>query len=122
MNTHRRRDPSVRPEVASTGTLDETRVTAADLKRIDQISALLATLNDASAGADQLARHVRDIPVLGARIAARFASRLSPIGPNAEVGKQIALLGNRALESILLELLEDIVALHSELQPEARVG
>jgi hypothetical protein len=35
-----------------------------------------------------------------------------------DVAQQIARLGNRALESILLELLEDIVTLASETQPE----
>jgi len=99
--------------VAGAAAVDPTRVTAADLQRIEQISALLAALNDPRAGADLLARHVRTIPVLRARIAHRFAERAT--GRTSEdVGPQIALLGNRVLESILLELLEDIVTLASE--------
>jgi hypothetical protein len=96
---------------------DPSRVTVADLKRIDQISALLRTLNDPSAGADALAKHVETIPVLKERIAMRFARKVTAHG-KVDVAQQIARLGNRALESILLELLEDIVTLASETQPE----
>jgi hypothetical protein len=93
---------------------DPSCVTVADLGRIDQISALLSTLNDPSAGADALARHVQAIPVLRERVARRFARRTTGHGAKADVAAQIALLGNRVLEGVLLELLEDIVALHSE--------
>ncbi|MGD0677185.1 MAG: hypothetical protein ABSC94_17350 [Polyangiaceae bacterium] len=91
----------------------EVRITNADLRAIDQISALLATLNDPRAGADALARHVEAIPALKHRIAVRFARRVTSRG-RSEVAAQIALLGNRVLESILLELLEDLVTLASE--------
>ena len=97
---------------------DPSCVTVADLGRIDEISALLSTLNDPSAGADALARHVQSIPVLKERIAIRFARRTTVRAVRADVAQQIALLGNRVLESVLLELLEDIVSLHSETQPE----
>jgi len=92
---------------------DSARVTAADLENIGKISALLTALNDPKAGADVLARHVEAIPVLKERIAIRFAQRMTSRGRVA-AATQIALLGNRVLEGILLELLEDIVALHSE--------
>jgi hypothetical protein len=98
---------------------DPTRVTAQDLQRIDQISSLLSTLNDPRAGADALARHVSAIPVLEARIAARFAQDY-PNRKKPGNGQQIALLGNRVLESILLELLEDIITLHSEVEPSTK--
>jgi hypothetical protein len=98
---------------------DPTRVAAADLGRIDQISALLSTLNDPRAGADALARHLSAIPVLQARIAARFAADY-PNRKNHGIAQQIALLGNRVLEGILFELLEDIVTLHSEVEPRTR--
>ncbi len=94
---------------------DPSLVTVADLGRIDQISALLRTLNDPSAGAVALAKHVETIPVLKERIAIRFARRATAHG-RVDTAQQIARLGNRVLESILLELLEDIVALHSETQ------
>jgi hypothetical protein len=98
---------------------DPTRVTAQDFNRIDQLSALLSTLNDPRAGADALARHVSAIPVLEARIGARF-SQDYPNRKRPGIGQQIALLGNRVLESILLELLEDIITLHSETEPSTK--
>jgi hypothetical protein len=107
-----RREPNPPPE-------DPTRVTAADLQCIGQLSALLSTLNDPRAGADALARHVTAIPVLQARISARFA-RDYPNRKKHGIGQQIALLGNRVLESILLELLEDVITLHSEVEPRTR--
>jgi hypothetical protein len=98
---------------------DPTRVTALDFQRIDQLSALLSTLNDPRAGADALARHVSAIPVLEARIAARFGQDY-PNRKKPGIGQQIALLGNRVLEGILLELLEDIITLHSEVEPSTK--
>jgi hypothetical protein len=92
---------------------DPCAVTEADLKRIDDISALLLTFNDPRAGADVLSRHVERIPVLKARILRRFA-QCRPGQNTREMGQQIALLGNRELEAILFQLLEDIVTLSSE--------
>ncbi len=107
-----RREPVNAPE-------DPERVTASDLQRIDQLSALLSTLNDPRAGADALARHVSAIPVLQARIAGRFAQAY-PNRKKVGIAQQIALLGNRVLEGILLDLLEDIITLHSEVEPRTR--
>lgn len=88
---------------------DPATVTGDDLKYIDELSALLSTLNDPRAGAEALARHVEKIPVLKARIARRYlrgaGRRVLP-----ETAQQIALLGNRELEAVLFELLEDLVA------------
>ncbi len=88
------------------------RVVLGDLNRLGALSSLLATLNDPRAGADALARHVEQIPVLRVRVAQRFG-REHPSWTKHGLPQQIALLGNRVLEGILLEILEDIVALHS---------
>jgi hypothetical protein len=104
------------PKLARSGTqlpaVDPCAVTATDLKRIDDISALLLTFNDPRAGADVLSRHVERIPVLKARVLRRFEAN-HPGRKTREIGQMIALLGNRQLETILFELLEDIVALNS---------
>lgn len=107
-----RRDPVNVPD-------DPERVTASDFQRIDLLSALLSTLNDPRAGADALSRHVATIPVLQARVAARFVQSY-PNRKKVGIAQQIALLGNRVLESILMELLEDIITLHSEAEPRTR--
>lgn len=93
-----------------TSPLDPGAVTAEDLKYIEEISALLGTLNDPQAGADKLAQHVDRIQVLKVRIARRFL-RVHPRGSLAGTAQQIALLGNRQLEAVLFELLEDIISL-----------
>jgi hypothetical protein len=98
---------------------DATAVTVADLARISALQSLLVTLNDPRAGADVLARHVAAIPVLAARVAQCFAQH-HPNRSRHELAQQIALLGNRKLEGVLLELLEDIVTLHSEVEPAKR--
>lgn len=111
------------PKLARSGTqlpaVDPCMVTIADLKRIDDISALLLTFNDPRAGADVLSRHVERIPVLKARVLRKFEAN-HPGRKTREIGQMIALLGNRQLESILFELLEDIVALSSTVASPSR--
>ena len=98
---------------------DPSQVTVADLGRITVVQSILKTLNDPRAGADVLARQVAGIPVLKARVAQRFTQH-HPNRAHLELAQQIALLGNRTLEGILFELLEDIVMLHSEVEPSKR--
>jgi hypothetical protein len=90
------------------------QVDASDLDRLDVLGALLLTLNDPRASAVNVARHVRDLEVLCARIEDRF-TQLQKGGSVPKLAEQIALLGNRELEIILLGLLEDVVTLHSTL-------
>jgi hypothetical protein len=94
---------------------EDLLVAERDLERIDIVHGLLATLNDPRASAGQLVRHIQQSHVLSSRIEARFRQRHA----NREVpslSEQIALLGNREIESVLFELLEALVELHSELK------
>jgi hypothetical protein len=100
---------------------DPTLVTVADLGRISGLQSILATLNDPRAGADVLARQVAAVPVLAARVKQCFAQH-HPNRTKYDLAQQIALLGNRNLEGVLLALLEDIVMLHSEVEPQKRYG
>jgi hypothetical protein len=113
MNTSGRRPDT------TTVAADPTQVTVADLGRIDDLNALLRAFNDPRAGADVLARHIAAIPVLKARIERRFMTHY-PNRTKHELPQQIALLGNRMLEAVLLELLEDLIVLHSEVEPAKR--
>jgi hypothetical protein len=92
---------------------DPTAVRDQDVERIDVLQGLLLTLNDPLAGARNIAWHVEQYPILRARIAARYrhlhGGRALP-----RPTEQIATLGNRELEQLLLQLLEDIVTFHSE--------
>jgi hypothetical protein len=108
----RRPAPEARPSKPPPREAD-LLVAPTDLARIDIVQGLLSTLNDPRASAVQLVRHIQQSLVLSSRIEARFRQRHA----NREVpglGEQIALLGNREIESVLFELLEDLVVLHSE--------
>ncbi len=96
-------------------------VTAADFERIDVLQAILSTLNDPRASAHALARDVARFPVLEARIAVRYRGRVSG-GHPVKLAEQIARLGNREIEGILLELLEDVVVVGSELAETRRAS
>lgn len=91
------------------------RVTREDLDRLPEIHALLFALDDPAAAAPKLAALCESLPPLEARLMdlARRKSRLAP----RDVRSAIALLGNRVVEKVLLELLEDLTVLKFELQP-----
>ena len=89
-----------------------TRVVEDDLRHLEVLHRILALLNDPAASATALAALVDSMPVLSARLSARFESRL---GRAATSAGGLAALGNRVLEAVLLELLEDLTVLRSEL-------
>ncbi len=100
-------------------TAAELVVSAADVERLDVLQSILTTLNDPRASAAALARDAERFPVLAARIGARYRARVS--GSHApRLAEQIVRLGNRELEAILLELLEDVVIVGSELAEKRR--
>ena len=108
------RDAGVR-EAGTAASLHAARraVGPSDLTRLDTLNALLTTLNDPRASAGSVARHVAGLEVLAARIEDRYLQRRGGRAPG--LAEQIALLGNRELESLLLGYLEDVVSLHSDL-------
>ena len=93
---------------------DPTEVRAEDVARIDVLQELLLTLNDPAASAVAIGRHVEQYPVLRARLEARFRQRYPDRVPPRRPSAQVAALGNRELEGVLFQLLEDIVAFHTE--------
>ncbi len=92
----------------------DSRVKAEHLTQLAVIRGILSALNDSHIGADQIARMVEAMSPLRARLALQFLGRF-PDGDLPVVGEQIARLGNRELEAVLLALLEDLTILHSEL-------
>jgi hypothetical protein len=91
-----------------------TSVTPADIERLDVIHALLAELNDPRASAVTIAPFIAAFPPLKARVEEAFRTRR----PNAHaknLASQLVLLGNRELEAVLLELLEDLTMLRADL-------
>lgn len=93
------------------------RVRPDDLRHLDVLHAILEKLADTHVSARELARHAAAFPPLRARITQLFLLRF----PNAtmpSLAEQIARFGNHTFESILLELLEDLTVLRSELEAE----
>ena len=88
-----------------------TEVSVSDLQHLDVLRRILSLLNDPAADAGALAQLVDAMPVLAARLVARFptASRGDPTTLSG-----IAFLGNRDLEAVLFELLCDLTDLRAE--------
>jgi hypothetical protein len=112
LSTHPAKRKTQAPDVP-----DESaaQVRRADLQRLDVIHDLLRVLNDPLAGAQQIAMHVGRLACLRARVTRSFAERLPGRGIPA-LPEQVAALGNRALEGLLLTLLEDLTELRAELE------
>ncbi|MEO8876698.1 MAG: hypothetical protein ABI461_13990 [Polyangiaceae bacterium] len=102
---------SVRPRMV----VDPTRVVPADIERLDVIHALLGKLNDPRASAQILAPFIEAFPPLKARIVQTFATR-RPNHRASTLAAMIVGLGNRQIEAVLLELLEDLTFLRAELE------
>lgn len=93
---------------------DPTVVSPADIDRLDVIHALLSELNDPRASAATIAPFVDRFPPLRARIARAFATR-RPNSRAASTAAELVALGNREVEAVLLELLEDLTVLRADL-------
>lgn len=84
-----------------------------DFAQMAVLHHILRVLNDTLAGAPEIAGQVERFPVLKARVQRRFTDRFKRPAPS--VREQIALLGNRDFEMLLLELLEDLTVLKAEM-------
>lgn len=93
---------------------DVGRVTRADLARLSELHALLFALDDPAAAATELGRLCAELPPLEARLV-ELAKRRTKRVPR-DVHHAISLLGNRAVEKVLLELLEDLTVLKADLE------
>jgi hypothetical protein len=93
---------------------DSCKVTPADLKRLDQLRELLSLLNDPYIGPLKLKDCVGGLPVLVARCR-REAALVRPKQEVEQIERALNVLGNRGIEKVLLELLEDMTILKSEL-------
>lgn len=89
-------------------------VIPADIDRLDVIHALLAELNDPRCSAATIAPFVEKFPPLRARVARAFAVR-RPNSRGGSVAMELVALGNREMEAVLLELLEDLTILRADL-------
>lgn len=88
-----------------------------DLAHIDALLELLQALNDPQVSTYVIERLVSKIEPLKTRCI-RMALAKRPKATVSTAGQALAILGNRGLESSLLELLEDLTVLKAELEAE----
>lgn len=91
----------------------ECKITIKHLSELPKIMDLLHALNDPLAGGKNVGKLVGTIPVLAARIVDRALahSRKKEI---YSLDQAISMVGNRGLESELLQLLEDLTIKKAE--------
>jgi hypothetical protein len=94
-------------------------VIESDLKKLDAIHHLLEALRDPLASSKLIEHRVSQVPVLSARMI-RFARRGHPGRTISNLANALALVGNRGLETVLLELLEDLTVLRADLEDAAQ--
>ena len=91
----------------------ECKITVKHLSELPKITELLQALNDPLAGGKNVGKLVTKIPVLAARVVERALSRKSK-KEISSIDQAINMIGNRGLESELLQLLEDLTIKKSE--------
>jgi HD-like signal output (HDOD) protein len=91
----------------------ECKITLKHLSELPKIVELLQTLNDPLAGGKSVGKLVTKIPVLAARLVDRALSQ-SRKKEIASVDQAINMIGNRGLETELMNLLEDLTIKKSE--------
>jgi HD-like signal output (HDOD) protein len=94
---------------------DDCRVQAADLKRLDLVRELLQLLNDPYVGPMKLSETITHIPVFAARCR-REAALYRPRSEVDSIERALNVIGNRGIEKVLFELLEDLTILKSDLE------
>jgi hypothetical protein len=98
---------------------DSCKVTPNDLKRLGQVSELLTLLNDPYIGPYKLKDCIEKLPVLAARCR-REAALHRPKSEVEQIERALNVLGNRGVEKVLLELLEDMTILKSEIDDNSQ--
>jgi hypothetical protein len=91
-------------------------ISAQDLDDLGEIHGLLAVLNDPMAAGRDLAEWIEKIPKLKERLLRTARVRSGHLDLTA-LGPALSILGNRGLESELLQLLEDMTIAKAELEP-----
>lgn len=86
-----------------------------DLLHLQALHGILGALNDPSAGVHQLKAFCNRLPSLRNRIVAA-AETTSRAGREIDLGYALAVLGNRGLGEVLLQYLEDLTILKSDLE------
>ncbi len=89
-----------------------------DLRHLPALHGILHALNEPAAGIPQLVDFCSEIASLAGRLM-HEAQRLVPDRDVETVGYALHVLGNRGLEEVLLEYLEDLTILKTDIEEEA---
>jgi hypothetical protein len=89
-----------------------TAANAGDLAQLHVVQRVLTLLNEPSASAAELSKLIDAMPVLAARLGERFTARFGHRESTSL--SELSFLGNRELEAILLQLLEDLTDFSAE--------
>jgi hypothetical protein len=103
------------PASAKKHRADPCAVDESDLAALSDIHALLRALNDAYAGGARVEALVDKVAILRARCIRRAIKRF-PAKVGCTLKEALTLIGNIGLESELLQLLEDLTILSSEIE------
>lgn len=90
-----------------------------ELKLLAGIHSILGALNDHAVGVNQIARHVEGLPSLAGRVILAAEHELWDREIES-VHHALAILGNRGFERVLLEYLEALTILKSDVDEEER--
>jgi hypothetical protein len=93
---------------------DDCKVRPADLGRLELVKELLGLLNDPYVGPYKLTETITHIPVFAARCR-REAAMVRPRSEVENIERALNVIGNRGIEKVLFELLEDMTILKADL-------
>jgi hypothetical protein len=93
---------------------EDCKVRPTDLQRLSLVKDLLGLLNDPYVGPYKLAETITHIPVFAARCR-REAAMSRPRSEVEDIERALNVIGNRGIEKVLLELLEDMTILKADL-------
>ena len=89
-----------------------TEVSVSDLQHLDVIRQILGLLDEPAASAIALAKLIDAMPVLAARLGERFVDRWGVRTSTTQA--ELVRHGNRHLEAVLFQLLEELTDLRAE--------
>jgi len=93
---------------------DDCTLGPADLMRLDLVKDLLSLLNDPYVGPYKLTETISQFPAFAARCR-REAALFRPREEIEDIERALNVIGNRGIEKVLLELLEDLTVLKADL-------
>lgn len=90
-----------------------------ELSKLSELRSILATLNDNTAGVNQLVQYVGLLPSLSARIVVAGQRQAHGVEIKS-VQHAMCVIGNRGFQAVLLDYLEALTILKADVEDEQR--